>query len=415
MNKPLLSPTQRLYAFLGLERNLVVLLVALVLLGLGEELWSSFVPKYLETLGAGVFVWTGYQAIKDLLDAIYQYPGGVLADKLGRRKALLLFNLLAILGYILYLISNHWALFLLGTLFVAAWSSMSLPATFAVIGDHLKESHRAIGFSVQSILKRVPIVIAPLLGGWLLQGYGVATGFKVGLVFTIILALGALLFQQRFYQESTQPRPPRPTGVVKTFRAFRPGLKRLLLSDILARLAEGLPEAVIIIYATTNLGASLALFGAMRGLRMLVSIIGYLPAAKLAERWGQSVFIALTFTFFAAYPLTFALYPLLSGLDVTSFLVLAFVIAGLREIGEPARKGLIVDLAGEKQRGEVVGVYYLIRGLSVAAAPLLGGWLWTISPQWTFGVAAACGFLGLVWYLWRGPRQNESSLVNHTQ
>jgi len=61
-----------------------VLLGAILLLGLGEELWSSFVPKYLEALGAGVFVWTGYQAIKDLLDAVYQYPGGVLADRLGR-------------------------------------------------------------------------------------------------------------------------------------------------------------------------------------------------------------------------------------------------------------------------------------------------------------------------------------------
>lgn len=76
MDKPVTTPTQRLRASLGLEHNLVVLLVALVLLGLGEELWSSFVPKYLETLGAGVFVWTGYQTIKDLLDAIYQYPGG---------------------------------------------------------------------------------------------------------------------------------------------------------------------------------------------------------------------------------------------------------------------------------------------------------------------------------------------------
>jgi len=79
-----------------------------------------------------------------------------------------LFNLLAILGYTLYLFSRHWILFLVGTLFVAAWSSMSLPATFAVIGDSLAKSRRAIGFGVQSILKRVPIIIAPALGDFLL-------------------------------------------------------------------------------------------------------------------------------------------------------------------------------------------------------------------------------------------------------
>jgi MFS family permease len=396
--------TGRLRTFLGLERNIVVLLVALVLLGLGEELWSSFVPKYLEALGAGVFVWTGYQTLKDLLDAVYQYPGGVLADRLGRRRALVLFNLLAIVGYVLYLLSRHWSLFVLGTLFVAAWSSMSLPATFAVIGDSLAQKQRAIGFSVQSILKRLPIVIAPALGGWLLQRWGVVSGFRLGLVITIVLALGAMLFQQYFYREEKGERPLPSSGLKSTFRTFQPGLKQLLVSDILARWAEGLPAALIVIYATTNLGASIALFGTLRGLQMLTAIVMYLPAGKLADRWGQSLFISLTFGFFALFPLTFALYPWLAGTGVTAFLVIAFIVAGLREIGEPARKALIVDLAGEEHRGEVVGVYYLIRGLSVAAAPLLGGVLWTISPQLTFATAGVLGIAGAIWYVWRGPK-----------
>jgi MFS family permease len=394
----------RLRAFFGLERNIVVLLVALLLLGSGEGLWMTFVPKYLEALGAGVFVWTGYRTLKDLLDAVYQYPGGVLADKLGRRRALVLFNLIAILGYALYLVGTHWGLILVGTLFVAAWSSMSLPATFAVIGDNLAHRRRAIGFSVQSILKRVPVIVAPTIGGWLLQNLGVINGFRVAVAITIFLALGALAFQQKFYREPPQQQPVRQAGIRATLRAFHPGLKQLLVSDILARLAEGLPAALIVIYATTNLGASVALFGALHGLQMLTAIIGYLPAGKLAERWGQRLFIALTFGFFALFPLTFAIYPLLSGVKVVPFLIIAFVVGGLREIGEPARKGMIVDLASETQRGEVVGVYYLIRGLSVAAAPLVGGLLWTVSPQLTFAIAAGLGILGALWYIWRGPK-----------
>lgn len=397
----------RLRQALGLERNIVVLLGALVLLGLGEELWAIFVPKYLEALGAGVFVWTGYRSLKDLLDAVYQYPGGVLADRLGRRRALVLFNLLAVIGYLLYLISRHWLPFMIGTLFVAAWSSMSLPATFAVIGDSLAERQRAIGFSVQSILKRVPIVMAPAAGGWLLTRYGVLDGFRLGLIVTILVALVALGFQQRFYRETAGPRPPRPDGLGRTWRTFRPALRRLLVSDIMARLAEGLPAALIIIYATTNLGASLALFGALRGLQMLVAIVGYLPAGKLADRWGQGLFIALTFLFFALFPLAFALRPLWPNLGVTPFLAVAFILAGLRELGEPARKALIVDLADPARRGETVGVYYLIRGLAVAGAPLAGGWLWTISPQWAFGAAAGLGLLGAVYYLWQGPKSAE--------
>jgi len=197
-------------------------------------------------------------------------------------------------------------------------------------------------------------------------------------------------------------KPPKPSGVRTTFRTFHPGLKRLLVSDILARIAGGLPDVLIIIYVTNNLRAGIVLFGSLRGLQMLTSILLYLPAGKLADRWGQGPFITPTFSFFALLPLTFALYSLSPGEHVTAFLVIAFVIAGLREIGEPARKAMIVDLAGEARRGEVVGVYYLVRGLSVAAAPLLGGLLWVISPTLTFGVAAVFGILGALWYIWRG-------------
>lgn len=393
----------RFRSYLGLERNILVMLVAIVLLGLGEELWLSFVPKYLEALGAGVFVLGAYGTLKDILDAIYQYPGGILTDRLGRRRSLVLFNLLAIIGYLMYLFSRDWPLVLIGTLFVAAWSSMSLPATFAVIGDSLAKSQRAIGFSVQSIVKRLPIIVAPVMGGWLLQQYGIIQGFHAGLVITIILAISALWFQQKFYVEKPIERPPRPSGIWPTFSAFDSGLKRLLVSDVLARFAEGMPAALIIIYATTNLGAAIAFYGLLRGLQMLTAILLYIPAGKLAQRWGQRPFIVLTFCFFALLPLIFALYTLGSQQYVTAFLILAFIIAGLREIGEPARKGLITDLAGEERRGEAVGVYYLIRGFCVAAAPLLGAYLWRISPTLTFAVAALFGIAGVIWYVWRGP------------
>jgi hypothetical protein len=40
--------------FLGLRRNVVVLSLAIFCLGLGEELWAQFLPKYLEARGARV-------------------------------------------------------------------------------------------------------------------------------------------------------------------------------------------------------------------------------------------------------------------------------------------------------------------------------------------------------------------------
>jgi len=71
------------------------------LLGSGEELWKRFMPKYLEALGAPVLAIGLYGTARDLLDGLYQYPGGWVADLYGRRRALLLFVAIATVGYAL--------------------------------------------------------------------------------------------------------------------------------------------------------------------------------------------------------------------------------------------------------------------------------------------------------------------------
>jgi len=128
-----------------------------------------------------------------------------------------------------------------------------------------------------------------------------------------------------------------------------------------------------------------AQFGVLTSILTATAIVSYLPAAFFAERAEKKWFVVLTYVFFTLYPVA----VLLS----TSFLALAgaFAIGGLREIGEPARKALIVDSAQPSARGRTVGYYYAIRGFSVAGAAGVGGWLWTIRPSLTFLVAAALG------------------------
>src|SRR5438874_10475196 len=89
-----LTRAHRVAEFFALKRNLVILLIAILVIGTGEELWMRFVPKYLQTLGAGVFVIGLYDGLRTLLGAIYAYSGGVVVDRLGYRGAFLAFNIL---------------------------------------------------------------------------------------------------------------------------------------------------------------------------------------------------------------------------------------------------------------------------------------------------------------------------------
>src|SRR5947209_11660785 len=105
---PAASRWGRVRIALGLERNVVVLLLRLWIVGMGEELWSRFAPKYLEALGGGLWAVAAYGVLKDLLDALLPYPGGWLADHIGRRRALVVFALLAPARYAVYLLSPSW-------------------------------------------------------------------------------------------------------------------------------------------------------------------------------------------------------------------------------------------------------------------------------------------------------------------
>lgn len=204
---------------LGLKRNIVVMLASIIILGLGEELWTRFIPKYLELLGATTWVVASYGTLRGFLDAVYQYPGG-----------------------------------------------------------------------------------------WLTSA------------------------------------------------------------------------------------------------QMLAAILVYIPIAKLSDSLNRKPFILVTFAFFAFFPLTLA--------SATGFvmILIAFLFAGLREIGEPARKALIVDLAKDTARGRAVGLYYLIRGLVVFPASLVGGWLWAINVQLPFYAAFVVGIVGCLSYAILG--KDESHIVS---
>ena len=86
--------------YLALEHNVTIASAAVFLLGFGEELWKKFLPKYLEALGATTPVIGLFGTAEDFFDACYQYPGGFVADRFGRRRAFLIFISLASLGYL---------------------------------------------------------------------------------------------------------------------------------------------------------------------------------------------------------------------------------------------------------------------------------------------------------------------------
>jgi MFS family permease len=375
-------------------RNLGVLLAAIFLIACAEELWWRFIPDYLRALGASVGVIAVYGTFKDLLDAVYQFPGGLLTQRIGYRAALVIFNAMAISGYVAFATAHSWVILVAALPLVMAWQSFSLPATFSLIGDTLPQKRRSLGFAYQSIVRRIPIVVAPIAGGMIITSLGTLSGTRAAIWAGTAIAVVALILQAVRYR---LPKGENERLALRTLLRDAPELpsklKPLLLSDIVVRFGQGIGEIFIVLYAIQVVGVSAAVFGWLTGLAMATSIAVYIPVARIADRRGRDSWVLLTYAFFALFPL------LLSLSRSVWLLTIAFVAMGLREIGEPPRKAMIVDLARADRRSVDVGTYYLVRGVLVFPASLIGGALWKIVPAATFfGAAVVAGAGALVYF-----------------
>lgn len=383
-------------------RNVLVMSAAMFLLISGEQLWTRFLPIYLVTLGAPAIAIGLWGSAKDFLDAALQYPGGWLSDRHGSQRALLLFTAIAGLGYLTFRLAPSWEWLFLGLLFASAWGSLASPPMFALIAESLPPGRRARGFLIQSVLRRVPIVFAPALGGLLVERLGLQGGLRLGFTISCFLAAITLWFQARFYRPVAAPSPGGATGIATLWRRAPSALRRLLAADVLARAAESMADVFVVVYALDHLGVGPAQYGGLVGLQMTVSILSYFPGAWMAERFGRKPPVVITFVMFAAFPLLVGLARDAAGLTA------AFVVAGLRELGEPARKAMIVDASPDDARGRTVGAYYLARSVMILPAGVIGGLLWAKQVHAPFWLAAAIGAAGVLWFVaaFREPRDN---------
>ena len=393
-SQPGLSRFGRLADFFGLKRNLVILLIAIFVIGAGEELWMRFVPKYLQAVGATVFVIGLYDALRTLLSAIYAYPGGVLVDVWGHRRAFIIFNLVSIVGYALVLLVPHWAAVIAGMFLFLSWTCFSLPATFSLVGAALEANRYSMGVGVQSVIKRLPIMIAPFFGGMLIDRFGIINGVRIALLVSVFLSAVTILVQRQL-RETPEEKTTRSDrwNFWRSLRQFNSPMRRLLLSDILIRFCERVPYAWVVIFAMDYIGVSGEQVGILTAIEMLAATMCIIPASHYADRHGREPFVLVTFIMFTLFPLSLLVSRSFSAL------VIAFIIRGLKEFGDTSRKALIIGYSESQRRGQMIGAYYFVRDLLVSVGAILGAYLWKLGPAVNFLGATTLGIAGTIFYV----------------
>lgn len=384
--------------FLGLTKSTVGLLFMVVLVGMGERLAERFLPIYLLALGGGVISIGLLNGLDNFLSAIYAFPGGYLSERIGAKRALLVFNFMAMAGFLMVILIPAWQAVLIGAVFFLAWSAISLPATMGLIAKVLPTNKRTMGVTMHSLVRRFPMALGPILGGLCIGVWGVEQGVRIAFSVALALSIMAVLLQQKLIEDDAQPTSADDCTITpeknpwKLFQSMDVSLKRLLVSDILIRFCEQIPYAFVVVWCMQTIAQPVTAFkfGLLTAIEMATAVLVYIPVAHLADKTAKKPFVVITFSFFTFFPLVL--------LFCQSFLWLipAFVLRGLKEFGEPTRKALILDLAPESCKAGMYGLYYFIRDVCVSVAAFGGAFLWLVSPTANFIVAFVFGVLGTI-------------------
>ncbi|MHC3439152.1 MFS transporter [Natrialbaceae archaeon A-gly3] len=435
------DPLDAYRQFFALERDVLVLSLAMFAFSLGFQMTNRYMAEYMAALGATAFVIGLFGTFGNIVSAVYPYPGGAISDRIGSRYALTLFGLCSTVGFGVWLAAPFLdvsvgptslaivAIFV-GLLFAQGWKSFGLGATYAIVKQSVAPSRLAAGFASTESFRRTAFLVGPLIAAALFFPFGstdsdVIFAFQLILVVALVFGIVGTLAQHVLYEAEEDSIGKEFEGVsqlVQDLREMPDELRPLLVGDTLVRFGNGMVYVffVIVITRFLEVGLSLSLpaigeltlspqsyFGILLGLEMLVALLVMVPAAKFAERVGLKPVVTAGFVVYAVFPVL-----LINAPESAAVLAALFAFSGLRFAGLPAHKALIVGPAEMGAGGRVTGSYYLLRNLIVIPSAALGGLLWggfsnpltgeeifAGSPTLAFTVAAVIGAIGTLYFL----------------
>ncbi|MFB6253543.1 MAG: MFS transporter, partial [Halobacteriaceae archaeon] len=210
------GPLDAFRQFFTLQRDILVLSLAMFTFSLGFQMTTRFLPDYLIALGASGFIVGLFATVGNIISAVFPYPGGALSDRIGSRYALTMFGLMSTIGFLIWLLTPIigtitigtvtipvWIWIFVGLIFAQGWKSFGLGATFAVVKQATDPSRLAAGFASTETFRRLAFFAGPVLAALLLGLSPVFTeSFQVVLAVAVGFGIVGTVAQHFLYDAS---------------------------------------------------------------------------------------------------------------------------------------------------------------------------------------------------------------------
>ncbi len=336
-----------------------------------------------------------------LTQALFQVPFGVLSDKIGRKKSLLIGLLIFALGSAIAAVADDIYMLLLGRFLQGAGAIGSVVT--AMIADQVREDERAHSMAIMGMVIALSFALAMLVGPVIAGVYSVSALFW--LVAVLALAALVILF-------TAVPEPPKIVhhyleDEAKIKEVFKDkDLVRMYITFLFHSSTMAIAFFLIPILLKNHFGMPTTEYWKVYLPSVVFGIVAMGPAAVFGEKYGKGKQVFMISIGFIM--LSF----LLMGFSSSFFLFAmgaVFFFIGFNMF-EPLLQSFVSKFAKVHQKGAALGVANTFAYVGIFLGGALGGWLYENFDA--KGVAITVLVLSLFWLFWILGMRNPALRAN---
>lgn len=378
------------------NRNIVAISSTNMLYTIFNGFWELWWGLYLlEVLNVSPIIIGFLATIQNTSRILFQLPGGMLADRIGRKRVIVYGTALRVISPVFLYFANSWYWVVPGII-INACASIYMPAFNAIIAESLPQDKKGAGFGAYRFMTGIPGIFMPVVSGYYLDIMGLEKGVKTGLLMFIVAAAVATIIRHIFLTETLDTELAKDEenngeieniGMIETFKRQPKTVWAMLSVTIITGFAMRMTWTFLSIYAVNVVDLTLAQYGMLQSVAMFISVPLYLVSGVVADRTSRKNLILMARglgPFDSLSLILFNDYRQLLG--AYSVIGVAQGIGGGRLrtggfMGGPAWNSLITDLVPAKDRGKVLGLMGTVSGLLGLPGSIIGGYLYEKNPS----------------------------------
>jgi DHA1 family multidrug resistance protein-like MFS transporter len=365
-------------------------------------LWFFFLPILFRVQGAGALQIGLIYSVTTLSSAFLQMPFGSFVDRYGRKTSILLGGFVQFCSVLLLaVIPGPLAAALAYILFSGVGGVLSELGRTALIVESVPTQPLAVSFGSWKTMAGSIAVAAPLLGGFMIQTYGMREVLLVssGLLLAVVLSRGAFLretFKRTFDTHKMAISTSSPFKGLAEFHALLHERPILLFA-----VAYGIYNALLLqssfvvpLYCQSVLGLSPVQIGLMFSVFVVFDAVFALPYGKLADHFGHGRTILISWVAEMSWMMIFAY----SASPMMALLAFSFWVA-FGSLDGPALQAVLGTLTGTERRGFSLGFFNTFALAIVIPAELVTGALYSVSSRLPFFADLLVDLIALGFFL----------------